>query len=774
MTDFRIGLRIEGDSTSGEQALDRTAQANARAGRSSRRMGQDARRAGTDTQRMGQSARGAARDTDRLRRSEDQAAAAARALAAANARAAASSRGIGGANRIAAGSMSNLTAQFNDLGVMLAAGQSPLLLAMQQGTQITQVIGPLGAAGAVSALGGAFISMINPLSLLTLGVIGGGAALFQYAQGALSARKEVVDLEEVVEALEDAMSKLEARNSASRDSMTDLREEYGRYAEQAREILVIEKDIAAVIAQGAIAEATSGVAAAFGDISRATQSEVAVIIAALGELEEEYDGAIDLLYNPGRRDPAGNPVIAQVAEDLGVSAETALVRIRAFRDDLVALQSQLDVGPAAADRMAEALAAMGTAGSIAQQAEAANDLVVQIFAATDGLADADENTLELYQDLLNVVKAGLEFSQLDMDKGIVTAAAAARDLAAELGVSYAIAFQLMQLQDTGVSGPDAAIADLQNSGRIGGALSDVVSTTTTGQGTRRPTRRRGGGSGVVDKERDAVTKLIDSLNQELAVLREIDPVQREMIRHRETLGAATDEERAEVEKLIETRNREQAALELARDTMAEWKSFTADIFDDLISSGGDLEGVLENITNVLLQMLQQAALLGTGPLAGLLGTAGGGGALSGLFGGAGLPAAATGGRIFGPGDGTSDDVLMWGSSGETVMNARATRRYAPILDAMNGDSVIPGFRQGGAIGGAATMSPAMGGVNISIENRGSTPITGEIEAQPDGTGGRKLSLVLADQVGSALTTKGGGARRALQQTYGVRQRGIRR
>ncbi|WP_245910934.1 hypothetical protein [Pelagimonas varians] len=34
---------------------------------------------------------------------------------------------------------------------MLAAGQNPRQLAIQQGTQITQVLGPMGAAGAARA-----------------------------------------------------------------------------------------------------------------------------------------------------------------------------------------------------------------------------------------------------------------------------------------------------------------------------------------------------------------------------------------------------------------------------------------------------------------------------------------------------------------------------------------------------------------------------------------------------------------------------------------------
>src|SRR5690349_11057171 len=74
----------------------------------------------------------------------------------------------------------NLAAQFNDIGVQLASGTSPFLVAIQQGSQINQVIGQAGAAGAVKALGGAFFSLLNPVSLATFAVIGLGGAAVQY------------------------------------------------------------------------------------------------------------------------------------------------------------------------------------------------------------------------------------------------------------------------------------------------------------------------------------------------------------------------------------------------------------------------------------------------------------------------------------------------------------------------------------------------------------------------------------------------------------------
>ncbi|RWX71889.1 phage tail length tape measure family protein [Mesorhizobium sp. M2A.F.Ca.ET.039.01.1.1] len=65
----------------------------------------------------------------------------------------------------------NLASQLQDIAVQLKGGGSPLTIALQQGTQINQVIGQAGAAGAVKALGGAFASLINPVSLATIATI---------------------------------------------------------------------------------------------------------------------------------------------------------------------------------------------------------------------------------------------------------------------------------------------------------------------------------------------------------------------------------------------------------------------------------------------------------------------------------------------------------------------------------------------------------------------------------------------------------------------------
>ena len=77
--------------------------------------------------------------------------------------------------------------------------------------------------------------------------------------------------------------------------------------------------------------------------------------------------------------------------------------------------------------------------------------------------------------------------------------------------------------------------------------------------------------------------------------------------------------------------------------------------------------------------------------------------------------------ITGPGTGTSDDVLMWGSNGEFVVTAAATARYRPMLEAMNSGSPLPGFARGGMVGGSGGGGGASGGgmtLNATFDLRG--------------------------------------------------------
>lgn len=92
------------------------------------------------------------------------------AMKAANANAAPS-----GAQRAAS---ANLGFQFQDIAVTSAMGMSPLMIGLQQGTQLASVLGTMEKP--ITGLAAAFGSIINPVSLITIGLTAGTAALIQY------------------------------------------------------------------------------------------------------------------------------------------------------------------------------------------------------------------------------------------------------------------------------------------------------------------------------------------------------------------------------------------------------------------------------------------------------------------------------------------------------------------------------------------------------------------------------------------------------------------
>lgn len=73
-------------------------------------------------------------------------------------------------------------AQFQDIGVQLAGGQSPFLIAMQQGTQLSFLLQMMQGQGlgVGASLAAAFKSILSPLSLITIAAIAAFGYLIQY------------------------------------------------------------------------------------------------------------------------------------------------------------------------------------------------------------------------------------------------------------------------------------------------------------------------------------------------------------------------------------------------------------------------------------------------------------------------------------------------------------------------------------------------------------------------------------------------------------------
>lgn len=103
----------------------------------------------------------------------------------------------------------NIAAQFQDIGVTAAAGMNPLIIALQQGTQLSAVLNQSvqGGVSPVKALGTAFLQIINPISLATIAAIALGAAALQSLGSILPASESANEaIKRHKEALEDIVA----------------------------------------------------------------------------------------------------------------------------------------------------------------------------------------------------------------------------------------------------------------------------------------------------------------------------------------------------------------------------------------------------------------------------------------------------------------------------------------------------------------------------------------------------------------------------------------
>ncbi len=76
----------------------------------------------------------------------------------------------------------NIAAQFQDIAVTSQMGMNPLQIALQQGTQLSAVFNELKASGQGlgTSLMAAFTSIVNPVSLVTIGIVAAAAAAIQF------------------------------------------------------------------------------------------------------------------------------------------------------------------------------------------------------------------------------------------------------------------------------------------------------------------------------------------------------------------------------------------------------------------------------------------------------------------------------------------------------------------------------------------------------------------------------------------------------------------
>ncbi|WP_417725806.1 phage tail length tape measure family protein [Salipiger sp.] len=681
-------------------------------------------------------------------------------------------RNVDDTQELAAGSLANLTSQFNDVTVMMAAGQNPMQLAIQQGTQITQVFGNRGAAAALAATRQAAMNMISPLNLITIGSIAASAAAVQWLT---SASKEAETFEDRLQAMSDAVEVFGKRQEEAFQSTADMIKGFGSASPELRAVL---QDLAAMARLDAqeeidgISESIRGLVIAgnsatemsrmfdagdflgFGSANRAGRAVSAQFASSLDAMRdaiepaERLKAALDIrdvlletsggIENLSARQEEFYNGLAQLIQELEAFGAT----VRQPWDDLRETGKDLwsDLTANAKEYLDTRLEVDASARSTIEQLQLEAEINEAIRTSGEGSVEVAELRLqaerelfeqrveeltiteELKKEMMAAWDAANGVAGVDMAGNIALAASEAQRLKNELLAAKGAAIMAAAKANPDFHDPRG---ESPGSGNKEYVYQDQGLPRVVLPPNPR-SRRSGGGRSAssADREREAIERLMQRERERLEILRETDPVQQEMIRFRETMKSATDAEREALEKIISKRLEEQKAIEQTRELGSYLGETMQDVSAALVSSGDAAADAWDRVKASILSAILQASLLGEGPLAGAFGTDETGGFIGGLL------KRADGGIITGRGGDRSDQELVLASPGEFFVNAKATRKHRHLLEAINAGSLLPAALPAFANGGAFAAPPVLPAVSAGGSSQASDMSRVRIEPSP--------------------------------------------
>lgn len=507
------------------------------------------------------------------------------------------------------GQTANLASQFQDIAVQLQSGSSPLTIALQQGTQISAALGPLGAGAAVKALGGAFLSLLSPVSLATIAIISLGGALVQW---------------------------LTTGSDKVKDFSAELAE-----ADAAIRNLKAATDIYS-------GEGLQGLIAKYGEIN----TELLIHIERMNEIAR-----MDSLKQ-------FSDAIQAIRDDM--TSGWIVTDVDAVRNAFQTTNDQ-------ARYMLGLIEQIRSANTFEEQASAVEALRTAINDATGGFENATGAAQDLSAKVEQAYGRVLELRNAApaenwMDAAINGVSALVGRLWDAVGAQAALTQARLadaSIQPSGQRGdprqfstdkfyndmyfPSPEQAAPRAAGRRGGG---------GGRGGKsEETRERERAAEAVKRERDAVKDLIDNLVFEASLVGKTKEEKAAANAVRRAGAAATNEERQFIELATIALEQQKDAIEANKQAMQDMQDMAKGFLNDFFSGIEQGKGVWEsfgdaalNVLNKITDKLLDDVLNAIFDVNGALGSGGGGGFLSsilgGLFGGGGLAGArANGGPV---------------------------------------------------------------------------------------------------------------------------------
>jgi hypothetical protein len=467
----------------------------------------------------------------------------------------------------------NIAAQFQDIGVTAASGMNPLIIALQQGTQLSAILNQSLSQGInpAKALGSAFLQVINPISLATLAAVALTAAVSQYVAS-------VVDLggtsEEELKKQQDAIEAL----AKSWGDVLPYISEYVRKKEEAERAQQTEDARVSLIA----------------DAWEKTREQFKQAYA-------EYVDLQTILADTGEAPTAANELReAWIDLQKGVEAGTVTAeqnsRVTAA---LAAIQKSTQI-PAIRDLIG---AWTALSGAIAAASAAAGAAATETGMAASGEAAARAAARYVVQQkLVNDMSA----DELELYKAINSE----RDRAIKNGTYQALGEERIV---------ELAKEQLDAENRRAAAKKAASDAESAGKKSARE----------AEQEREAILKLIETLEYERSIVGMSDEDKAVSNALREAGAAATDRQRERIEELVRATMQETEALAAADEQLQAFldmgKSGLQTFIDKWIETGDAAKAfgaALSDIGRQLINMGLNNLFSQGGPVASLFAPAG--------------------------------------------------------------------------------------------------------------------------------------------------------
>lgn len=550
--------------------------------------------------------------------------------------------------------LANVAAQFQDIGVTAQMGMNPMIIALQQGTQLSAVLNSqaTNTREVFSLLGGALLSVLNPISLITIGVVGLTAATIQWGMAALNSEKDIqAELKEHEKWLKTITEGYDEAGEAA-----------ARVVEAARQLPqgVVEIDLQANIAEQekAISDFDNTMASMIQRLEdyNAQLEQNARVSEQVGHADDGTIAAmqaqLEILRDLGITSESTTAEIAAAQEQVREFQRTAgEPGIRNIAEQVFSLLERLRLLKVEAEASGAALRTLQSSSmdlSIGQGLERATDALEDLRGLTPDLRD----DFEKIDDALQAVR--------DAAEGLPTALGEPMIQAAEAAAAHARA-TLEQAEAMKVA--EAAARRYNN---VLDSLNEKAADNAWEQAT---------------KGMDSFSKQVLDLARDAGLVEEAIALAKATAGGAWPIGGVV----GLIQKFLELANAaRRAAAEMEN---ARFSSTTHRV----PKAGGGFTDVTVTVPNNTGSSSGSSASSGSS-------SGSGGGFTSQVINGVTVttPNRAQGGILRGPGSGTSDDILARVSNGEYIVNARATEQHLPLLEAINrGDIDVPRFRLGG-------------------------------------------------------------------------------